>query len=273
MEREVAARGWDVAFGFDHRPVIEASDFTIPANRLTAVIGPNGSGKTTLLNGIAGQIRPQSGRIEVFGQDPARIHSRVAYVLQANRVSELLPVTVQEVVAMGRYAVLGFFGRFRDADHRAVAAALNRLDIDGLAGLQLRELSGGQRQRVFVAQGLVQEADLLILDEPLTGLDFRSREWIAAVISEELAAGRTVVTTTHDVADANNADHVILMAGRVVAEGSPAEALAPDRLAEAYELGVIHLEDGSVVLDDPHHGGMLRHVHFERKAPGRRHRQ
>jgi ABC-type Mn2+/Zn2+ transport system ATPase subunit len=118
---------------------------------------------------------------------------------------------------------------------------------------------------VFVAQGLAQEADLLLLDEPVTGLDLVSTERIRTAVAEELDRGTTVVMTTHDVADANQADHVLLMAGRVHTEGTPAQAMHPDRLSDAYGIGIVHLEDGSVVLDDAHHRPAAeRHVHFER---------
>ncbi len=142
---------------------------------------------------------------------------------------------------------------------------MERLEIADLAGRHLHELSGGQRQRVFVAQGLAQQAELLLLDEPITGLDLVSIERIRAAIAEEIERGTTVVMTTHDVAEANRADHVILMSGRVHAEGPPAQALHPDRLSEAYGIAIVHLEDGSLVLDDAHHRPVgERHVHFER---------
>jgi manganese transport system ATP-binding protein len=116
-----------------------------------------------------------------------------------------------------------------------------------------------------VAQGLAQQAELLLLDEPITGLDLVSMERIRAAVAEEIARGTTVVVTTHDVAEANRADHVILMSGRVHAEGPPARALHPDRLSEAYGIAIVHLEDGSLVLDDAHHRPVgERHVHFER---------
>jgi len=135
---------------------------------------------------------------------------------------------------MGRYALLGLWG-FPTLPHwRATQRAMERLEVADLAGRHLLELSAGQRQRVFVAQGLVQEADLLLLDEPFTGLDLVSTERIRSAVAEERQRGVTIVMTTHDVAEANRADHVLLMAGRVHAEGPPLSALHPDRLSEAY---------------------------------------
>ncbi len=265
MPNEVAAEGRGVVLGYNSQVVVARSDFTIPRHALTAVIGPNGSGKSTLLNAIAGLIEPRAGSITVFGREPARMHRQVAYVLQATTVHETMPITVRETVLMGRYAAAGHFRPLRRADRNACRAAMEALGISDLAGRHLAELSGGQRQRVFVAQGLAQGSEILLLDEPVTGLDLVSMERIRRAISSELESGTTVVTTTHDVADAGNADHVILMAGKVHTEGPPAVALNPDRLSDAYGIGIVHLEDGSIVLDDARHRpAAARHVHYER---------
>ena len=265
MPDRLAARATGVTLAYGGHTAVEASDFTIPAGRLTAVIGPNGSGKSSLLNALAGLLLPRSGSLEVLGRPPGKARRRVAYVLQATKVNEVMPITVRETVAMGRYALLGPWGFLRGPHRRAYLEALDRLEIADLAGRHLHELSGGQRQRVFVAQGLAQQAELLLLDEPITGLDLVSMERIRTAVAEEIERGTTVVMTTHDVADANRADHVILMSGRVHAEGPPARALHPDRLSEAYGIAIVHLEDGSLVLDDAHHRPAgERHVHFER---------
>lgn len=263
MPGGLAARAVDVVAGFNGTPALRHSTFTVPGAVVTAVIGPNGSGKSTLLNLLTGLVRPSTGSVEVFGETPERARHRVGYVLQTNKVNEVMPVTVREVVSMGRYARLGMFGRFSAPDRTVVARAMERLGVDDLAARHLTELSGGQRQRVFVAQGLAQEADLLLLDEPITGLDVASRERIVTAIGEELSEERTVVFTTHDLAEAGEADHIILMAGEVVAEGPPERVLEPDLLARVFGVGILHLEDGSIVLDDGHHRSE-RHVHFER---------
>jgi iron complex transport system ATP-binding protein len=265
MRSGLAAEGRGVVLAYGGRVAVGLSDFDIPAGRLTAVIGPNGSGKSTLLNALAGLLEPRQGTISVLDRPPARVRRRVAYVLQATTVNEVMPVTVRETVAMGRYAQLGPWGPMTLPNRRACRRAMERLEVADLAGRHLHELSGGQRQRVFVAQGLAQEADLLLLDEPVTGLDLVSTERIREAVAEELERGTTVVMTTHDIAEAGRADHVLLMAGRVHAAGPPAQALHPDRLSEAYGIGIVHLEDGSLALDDAHHRPAAeRHVHFER---------
>lgn len=265
MPDSLAARGHDVVLAYDGHIAVARSSFEIPAGQLTAVIGPNGSGKSTLLSALAGLLPLRQGTLEVLGRPPGRARHRVAYVLQATKVNEAMPVTVRETVAMGLYARLGPFRPVRTPHRRACREAMEQLEIADLAGRHLTELSAGQRQRVFVAQGLAQQGELLLLDEPITGLDLVSRERIEEAITAELAAGVTVVATTHDVAEANRADHVLLMAGRVHTEGPPALALHPDRLSDAYGVGIVHLEDGSLVLDDAHHRPTApRHVHFER---------
>jgi iron complex transport system ATP-binding protein len=263
---DLAAQGHDLVLAYNGHVAVDRSDFSIPSSRLTAVIGPNGSGKSTLLNALVGLLGPSRGTIEVLGGNPAKQRRHIAYVLQSTKVNEVMPVTVAETVLMGRYALRGPFGPMRPSDRAACRHAMQRLDVLDLASRHLTELSGGQRQRVFVAQGLAQDSRLLLLDEPVNGLDLVSTERINIAISEEIERGVTVVTTTHDVADANRADHVILMARRVHTEGPPAVALHPDRLSDAYGVGIVHLEDGSLVLDDAaHRPAGERHVHFERK--------
>jgi manganese transport system ATP-binding protein len=163
---------------------------------------------------------------------------------------------------MGRYPSVGFFRRFTQADHARVAESMHRMEIEHLAGRHLHELSGGQRQRVYVAQGLAQDHRVLLLDEPLTGLDIVSARTIDRLIHDDGETHRTVVLTTHDLAEARAADHVILVGGRVVANGRPDTACTRANLEEAFGLGGVHGWDG--FLDDP-----ARDPHGEgRSAPG-----
>ena len=254
----VSAR--DVVFAYGQRIALDPSTFTIPAAGVTAVIGPNGSGKSTLLNGIAGLVEPSAGELDV-----AVDHERIAYVLQSTKVNDSLPVTVEEVVSMGRYSTMGLLSRFAPPDRRAVNAAMDRMGIRDISRSHLSELSGGQRQRVFMAQGLAQEHDLLLLDEPLTGIDIVTAQAIDDVIHEETRSGRSVAMTTHDLSEARVADHVVLLSRRVVASGPPDEVLTEANLVEAYGASLLHVEEGKVFLDDPAHGPVPgRHVHRER---------
>ena len=250
----------DVRLGYDGATVVADSSFAIPSGGVTVVIGPNGSGKSTLLSAIAGLRQPISGQLSLGVP-----HDRVAYVLQATKVNEVLPVTVREIVAMGRYASLGAYGRMRATDHRAVDAALEKMSLQAISGKHMSRLSGGQRQRVFVAQGLAQDHDLLLLDEPLTGLDVTNAQAIDTVIHEETSAGATVVMTSHDLSEARHADHVLLLSGRVVASGPPDVALTEENLLEAYGASLIHGDRGEIFVDDPAHDPTQpRHVHRDR---------
>ena len=249
-----AATADDLLLAYGARAALSGATFEIPAGRTVALIGPNGSGTSTLLRALAGLVEPRSGRLDV----PARQRrGAVALVLQTTDVDRTLPVTVRETVTMARYALRGPFARLRPADRAAVEAALDRMDVADLAGRQLHELSGGQRQRVLVAQGLAQQADLLLLDEPVTGLDVVSRDLILEAVAAERAAGRTVVVSTHDLDDARRADVVLLLANRVVAVGPPDEVLTDGPLTAAYGGRVLRVPEGVMVMDDPchDHGG------------------
>jgi len=260
-----AAIGVDTEATIDGNLALAPSSFQLPQGAVTAVIGPNGSGKSTLLNLLAGLLLPVSGTLEVLGSPARDSTDQIAYVLQATNVNETLPISVREVVTMGRYAARGMVGRMAAEDRLAVNSAMEALGLADLARRSLHQLSGGQRQRVFVAQGLAQDHRLLLLDEPLTGLDLVSAAAIEQVIMEERSAGRTVVMTTHDVSQALAADWAILMAGRVVAFGPPMEALSPENLALAYGIKVVQGADGRFVVDDPAHASVAgRHVHLDR---------
>jgi manganese transport system ATP-binding protein len=247
---QVAAQAHDLVLAHGSHQVLAAATFEIPMGAVTALIGPNGAGKTTLLHAIAGLLAPRSGRIEV----PAvATRGGVAYVLQSTQVSSHLPLTVRETVTMGRYASTGLVGRLQAADRAAVERAMDALGITDLAPRPLHELSGGQRQRAFVAQGLAQEAEVLLLDEPITGLDLVSRQHILDAIAAERTAGHAVVVSTHDLGDAAQADHLLLLAGRVVASGPPDTVLTDDHLADAYGGHLLRLGGRTLIIDDHAH--------------------
>jgi manganese transport system ATP-binding protein len=255
----VTARG--VVLPRGRRVALRIDELTVPSAAVTAVVGPNGSGKSTFLHAVAGLLQPSVGELRVLGEAPDRVRSRVAYVLQATEVHEHMPVTVREVVAMGRYAVRGALGRLGAGDRAAVAEAVERLELGDVLRRHLGELSGGLRQRVFVAQGLAQQADILLLDEPVTGLDVASASRIREVVAEERDAGRTVVVATHDLAEASAADHLVLVAGRVVAAGPPSAALTRDTLAEAYGARLLRVGDDTLLLDEGAHHDHEGHDH------------
>ena len=230
---------------------IAASTFQIPRIGVVSVIGPNGSGKSTLLSALVGLVPVAAGSLSVLGVAPESARERMSYVMQATPVPRVTPITVREVVGLGRYAERGMFGRFRSSDRQAIDDALERMEISHLARRHMHELSGGQRQRVLIAQGIVQEHELLVLDEPLTGLDITSAATIDTLIHEQRADGCTVILTTHDLDEARAADWVVLVSGRVIASGPPTQVCTRHNLEVAYGLGSMHEWEG--FLDDPAH--------------------
>ncbi len=250
-----AVRGQHVTIAYGDHVAVRDATFALPAGEVTAIIGPNGSGKTTLLRAISGLQSVDAGSLEVLGSPAGPGRREVAHVLQATRINDRVPLTVQEVVCMARYASRGPLRRFGRRDHAAVSEAMERMNVADLARRHLRELSGGQRQRVYVAQGLAQHARLLLLDEPITGLDVVSQDRITAAIREEVDNGVTVVVTTHDLGTAAAADHALLLATRLVAAGEPDAVLTTEHIRAAYGGDVFRTAEGAVVLDDPHQHG------------------
>ena len=263
---ELLAEASDVVLGYDRTIAVRPSTFTIPHRQVTAIIGPNGSGKSTLLNSLAGVIEPLAGTLRVFGAKPGGRNAGVSYVLQSLAFPEGTPITVREAVGMGLYPKLRWFGRPTADDRARVQHAMDRLRVADLAHRHLDELSGGQRQRVYVAQGMTQYHEALLLDEPLTGLDLLSARTIDEIIHSERDRGHAVVLTTHDLAEARAADWVILMSGHVVASGPPALVLTRRNLEIAYGLGILHGADGAF-LDDPHPENDPEHEHSRHQHP------
>lgn len=250
---QAAVHGNGVTLRYGHRVAFTDADFALPSGATTALVGPNGSGKSTLLSAIAGLLPLARGSLTVLDRRPgdSSLAPRVAYMLQSTAANESLPITVREVITMARYAGRGAFGRLTAVDRRAVDAAMDLLDVSDLAARHLRELSGGQRQRVLVAQGLAQQADLLLLDEPVTGLDLTSRERILDAVASVRDDGGSVVIATHDLDDAERADHVLLLAGTIIAAGPPQTVITGEHLRRAY--GGRHLSNGdarSVRIDE-----------------------
>jgi ABC-type Mn2+/Zn2+ transport system ATPase subunit len=244
-----------VSAGYGERAAISDITLELAQGSLTAIFGPNGGGKSTLLKCIAGLMKPWSGTIEVLGAAVGVHAARVAYVPQAEQVDWSFPIAVDEVVAMGRTPRIGPLGRAGAADRAAVAEALERVDMAGLADRQIGELSGGQRRRVFIARAIAADAEIYLLDEPVTGVDPVTQEKIMNILDAEAARGKTVVATTHDLACAAQRFHdVVALSERVVAHGPAQLVLDREVLEKTYGGHLVPLADGGVVLlDDPHH--------------------
>ncbi|MEQ8145934.1 zinc ABC transporter ATP-binding protein AztA [Streptomyces sp. OP7] len=219
-----------VCAGYPGRPVLREISAEIPKLAMTVLVGPNGSGKSTLLGVLAGVIQPTAGDLHRGGDRPP------AFVPQRGAVGDTLPLTVRQAVEMGRWGERGTWRRLTRRDHATVDAALDRLEIRDLASRQLGELSGGQRQRALIAQGLAQEADLLLLDEPTTGLDPEARERIGTLLRALVADGVTVVQATHDLDVARTADACLLLRdGRIAGRGHPDQVLTTSALARSWQ--------------------------------------
>ena len=241
----------DAEFRYGSIAALREVSVRLSRGTATALLGPNGAGKSTLLNGIAGLIPPHSGKVTIHYRSGGR--RRVAYVLQNVKANEALPVTVREVVQMGRYAGCITWRRPGDRDREAVAKAMERTDVVHLARRPFSGLSGGERQRVLLAQGLAAGLDILLLDEPGAGLDLQSLAAIREVIRQETERGSTVVFATHHLDEARAADNVILLAGRVVAAGPPGNVLTVENMTAAYQRELVEVAPGHHLLDDSHH--------------------
>jgi ABC-type Mn2+/Zn2+ transport system ATPase subunit len=220
--------------GYGKHPVVEGVMLDMHPGELLVLIGTNGSGKSTLLKTLAGLIHPVHGDLHVLGQHAGQLPTRVAYLPQHPVSSHTLPLQVRDVVTMGRFAHLGLFRRTSSSDRAIVSSAMQRTGIDAQANKPIRDLSGGQQQRTHLAQVLAREAEILLLDEPTAGLDINGRKLVAELIAAERARGVTVVMATHELADAEQATSVMLLAQRVVSMGPPQEALRDEYLRECF---------------------------------------
>lgn len=230
-------------------PVLHDVDLTIPAGRLTGIVGPNGAGKSTLLKAVL-QLVPTRGRIRLLGRPLPEVRRRVAYVAQRDAIAEDFPITAVQVVEMGRYPHRGWLRRLRPADDQAVAEAMERTGVTALADLPFGDLSGGQRQRVLLARALAQQAQLLLLDEPLAAVDARTEATLLDVLTSLAAAGTSVLAVHHDLRTvARTFHHAVLLSApqprdagsSVVAAGPVDHVLTTQHLATAY--GIAPLVD------------------------------
>jgi manganese/zinc/iron transport system ATP- binding protein len=250
-----AVRMRDVTVAYGDRVALDDVDLDINAGALLAVIGPNGAGKSTLLKAIAGLITPVAGTIEVLGAPPGDAARRVAYVPQAELVDWGFPVTVGDVVMMGRVPLIGIGRSPSRTDREAVREALESVGMAGEDGRQIGALSGGQRRRVFLARAMAARPDLYLLDEPVTGVDATTEEDLMRLLEREAAAGRTVIASTHDLAAAAHHFHeVALVNGRIVAVGPSDLVMNRELLRTTYGGHVVVLPEGEgTIIDDAHH--------------------
>ena len=237
-----------VSFAYGRQAVLDCVTLAVGAGEFVALVGPNGSGKSTLLRVVLGLTPAQQGEVRLFGAAPSTLADRwrVGYVPQRAMVPELLPVTVAEVVASGRLSRRGWASRLGRGDLEEVDHALSSVGLTELAGAKLAELSGGQQQRAFIARALVNGPDLLVLDEPVAGVDVESQEMFrGSLVHMVRQHGAAVLLVSHELgAVADDLDRLlVLRRGKVVFDGAPA-----DLTASGVSLG-IHREDLPVWLE------------------------
>lgn len=217
----------------------------IPSGASVALLGPNGAGKSTLFQAVVGLVSPSAGTIELGGK-------RTAFVPQRLEIEPGFPVTAADVVRIGRYAELGWVRRFRDRDRELIAESMGALDVTHLADRRFGDLSGGERQRVLLAQAAAQEADLLLLDEPFTGVDRPTHTAVRNLLAHWSREGRTVVVATHDLESAaRDYDLVLCLNRRVIAFGPPAETCTEAVLSQTFAGHVVRV--GELIIDVAHH--------------------
>jgi len=231
---------------------LEDISFELEAGERIAVVGPNGAGKSTLFKVLAGLLRPSRGTVSIKGHEPGG-HVCIAYIPQRSQVDWSFPVNVTDVVMMGRIRRIGVLHWPRNVDRQSVRDSLEQVGMADLSARQIGELSGGQQQRVFVARALAQEAELMLLDEPFTGLDVKSQQDIVDILGMLRRRGVTVVVATHDLSLAADAfDRLMLLNHKLIGFGTAQETMLPDLLAEAYggKLQVVPTADGVFAFDD-----------------------
>lgn len=229
----IAARGVTVAYG--HVVALRDVTLELPAQQLVGVVGPNGSGKSSLLRCVVGAQRQVAGEISVLGEPQRAARRLIAYVPQRSDVERDFPITVREVVALGRHAERGWFRRLGADDHRRVDEALERTGMSHLARRPVDALSGGQLQRTFVARALAQDRPVFVLDEPFVGIDAATEATLFDLLEELRDAGRSIIVVHHDLEDVRaRFDHCALLDGRLLAQGAPQEVLDPERVFATF---------------------------------------
>lgn len=222
-----ALKAEELSVSFDRKSILWEISLEIPKGSLVGIIGPNGAGKSTLLKAAIGLIPPFSGRISLFGSS--------AYVPQRESIDWDFPISAEELVLMGRYKNLGFWGRVKDADIAAAGWALEQVGLSSLAKRQIGELSGGQQQRLFIARALVQNPDIYLLDEPFAGIDLASERAIMEILRKERKLGKTILIVHHDLPSVESYfDWVVLLNRHLHGVGEVKSVFTKEKLAKVF---------------------------------------
>ncbi|MEP0944792.1 MAG: manganese/iron ABC transporter ATP-binding protein [Rhizobiaceae bacterium] len=248
----IAVRDLTVTYRNGHTALIDAS-FEIPTGTITALVGVNGSGKSTLFKSIMGFVPAAKGTISILGQsvDTALKNNLVAYVPQAEEVDWSFPVLVEDVVMMGRYGHMNFMRMTRDVDRLAVTDALERVGMADFRKRQIGELSGGQKKRVFLARALAQDGQVILLDEPFTGVDVKSEEAIIGLLQQMREEGRVMLVATHNLGSVPEfCDRTVLIKQTVLDYGLTSEVFTQKNLERTFSGVLRHFVLGGADLHD-----------------------
>ena len=225
----------DLVVSYRHKPVLWNVDITFPTAKLIGILGPNGAGKSTLLKAMLGLLPADDGWVRFWGQPIDKHRKRIHYMPQRETVNWDFPISVEEVVMMGRYPYLGLWRRPTPADKEKVSNAIAQVGLSPFSQRQIGELSGGQQQRVFLARALAQEADLYLMDEPFAAVDATTEKVLLTLFKEIVAKGKTLIVVHHDLYTTKNYfDWLVLLNMRLIAAGPIEEVLTPERLKQTY---------------------------------------
>lgn len=225
----------DLTVAYQKKPVLWGIDLTVPEGCIAGIIGPNGAGKSTLLKTLMGLLTPASGYVQLYGKTLEEVRQRISYVPQRESVDWDFPVSVLDVVMMGRYPKLGLFKKPRKADKDAAMECLVRVGMENFAGRQISQLSGGQQQRVFLARALAQDADLYLMDEPFAGVDAATEAAIITLLRDMSSKGKTIIVVHHDLQSASEYfSWILLLNMRLIASGPTEKAFTAELLQKTY---------------------------------------
>tara|TARA_B100000482_G_scaffold88883_1_gene63895 strand:- start:340 stop:1125 length:786 start_codon:yes stop_codon:yes gene_type:complete len=225
----------DLTAGYHKKPVLWGIDLQVPKGKLVGIVGPNGAGKSTLIKAAMGLVPLSSGWVKIFGKPYNENRRRVGYVPQRESVDWDFPVTVMDVVMMGRYGHVGWFKRPKKADKEIARDCLDKVKMLPFANRQISNLSGGQQQRVFLARALAQESDVYFMDEPFAGVDAATESAIITLLHELREKGKTLLVVHHDLPTARNYfDQLLLLNMRVVAYGNTEDVFTYELLQKTY---------------------------------------
>ncbi len=245
---ETAVRFDKVTVTYLRKPALRDCSVSIPAGKMVSVTGPNGAGKTTFLKAMLGLVDVDTGGIEIFGKPLETVRGRIAYVPQIESVDWDFPITAEEVVMMGRYPYQRLLRRPTEKDRQAVRKALETVEMTEYARRHIRQFSGGQQQRIFIARALAQEADLMVLDEPFTGIDARTEATLFDLMRSLADTGKSLIVVNHDLSLLERFDFVVFLNRNVVAAGTPEEVNTPEVIRIAYGGRMVHLDHAEKLI-------------------------